>query len=124
MHILSVTPCHNARTMDRKELVNSFTVTDCKTGREVVKARFYMSRSRTASVVYCVVWVHPLNASGLGSAGGGGYHKESAALAEALESAGIKLSQDISGIGEEAMKDALKAIAEHCGIDNFVLSGI
>ena len=124
MDILSITPKSNARVIDNKELINSFTLTDCDNGKEIVKARFYMGRSRTASVIYCVVWIRPLDASGYGFAGGGGYHKESAALAEALESAGVKLSGDIGGCGDGAMKSAIESIARHCGVSSFVLTSI
>ena len=57
--------------------------------REIVNVRWYMGRSRTASVVHCTIWT-PEN-SGTGNAGGYGYDKESAALAEACENAGIIL---------------------------------
>lgn len=85
----------------------------------VVDARFYMGRSSQSSVIYCSVWVRARDGSrcwsGHGSAGGGGYHKQSAALQDALGSAGIGLALEIHGRGERAMEDALRAIAEACG---------
>ena len=56
-----------------------------------VDARFYMGRSKSSSRVYCSVWVtaNGYYLSGNGKAGGCGYHKESAALSEAISSQGM-----------------------------------
>lgn len=101
--------------------------------REIVTCRFYMGRSASASVVYCSLWVHGSNfyTAGHGQAGGYGYHKQSAAVAEAIRSADIELFGDqyrrdntakrnkqpahISGCGSQAATDALCAIARACG---------
>lgn len=117
-----------------KERVTSYTVVGKLGGalRSVVEARFYMGRSRTASTVYCALWVHGESyCSGRGTAGGWGYHKESAALASAITSAGIKLTganyshhegrvnfkkpAHIGGCGSGSMETALKAIARAAG---------
>jgi hypothetical protein len=77
-----------------KELVSAYSVVGTINGelREIVTARAYMGRSNSASVVYMSLWVHgAIHASGKGSAGGYGYHKESQALADAIQSAGIEL---------------------------------
>lgn len=77
-----------------KEMVSAYSVIGKVNGelREVVTARAYMGRSSSASTVYVSLWVHgAIHASGKGSAGGYGYHKESQALANAIESAGIEL---------------------------------
>ena len=59
-----------------------------------------------------ILWVHGKNyASGSGYAGGYGYHKPSAAVGNAIESAGFGLEFNISGGGESALVDALKAVA-------------
>ena len=102
---------------------------------EAVVAKFYMGRSRTASTVYCSVWVHSegIYTAGHGSAGGWGYHKASAALSAALTNAGIELwgspydkendntENDkrayISGCGDSAMRSALIAVARATGAD-------
>ena len=81
--------------------------------REIVSVRWYMGRSRTASVVHCTIWT-PEN-SGSGRAGGYGYDKESAAFAEACENAGITLSRDIAGVGESAIREAILAIGRALG---------
>lgn len=49
--------------------------------------------------------------NGSGCAGGYGYHRASAAAAEAIENAGIELDEEISGRGNNAMCEAVRAIA-------------
>lgn len=85
--------------------------------QQVITCRFYSGRSRSASVHYCSIWFSGKNyyGSGSGSAGGYGYHKDSAALASALRSAGVELSKSISGVGESAMREALHALARTLG---------
>lgn len=124
----------NAKSPVNKETVNTLRALVTKKG-EIVKvatARFYMGRSNQASVVYCCLWVYTAAGeytSGYGTAGGYGYHKESAALQEAISSAGIELygspyQQDeqkknkrcyIGGVGDAAMRDALEAITRAAG---------
>lgn len=110
----------------KKELIEAMSIvvaTPDKTLHEVCTARWWMGRSREASTVYCSVWIRRPGISkdgtwikegawwsGSGSAGGGGYHKGSAALDEAIRSAGITLSRSISGTGE--CEQALMAIAK------------
>ncbi len=90
----------NARRPDNKELVSVYSlVVRLPSGdmREVITVSCYMGRSASASVVYAVLWVRCADGhwtSGSGSAGGYGYHKESAAIASAISSAGIEL-QDL-----------------------------
>ena len=70
--------------------------------------------------VYALLWVKCWNTDendvdyrrGYGRAGGYGYHKGSAAIEEALDAAGIKLSEHVGGRGWEACKDAFTAICE------------
>lgn len=78
---------------------------------EPVIARWYMSaRGDGASQVTCILWTP--NGVSSGVAKGYGYHKPSAALADACCKAGIELSEDISGRGDDAMEQALRAIAD------------
>lgn len=89
-------------------------------GRMVARAIFSKS-SIGASTVHCNVWTP--NGWGHGAAGGWGYHKSSAALGEALQNAGYKLTGDvygsrrttqeahIGGVGSRAMEEALLAVA-------------
>ncbi len=78
-------------------------------GSAPVIARFYYP----GDVAYCVVWVHgnTSHGYGMGKAGGYGYHKESAALAEALSDAGVVLSEHIGGRGNRVMTEACEAVA-------------
>lgn len=123
---------NNARNMaGDKDTVNRIVLVDKKTEARCVDARFYMSSSRNASTVYCSIWVYTKDGkthTGHGTAGGYGYHKESAALSAAIKSAGIELWGDqynrtkspkkkafISGCGATAMHDACNAIAYAAG---------
>lgn len=110
--------------------------------REAVCVRTYMSASRNASTVYACVWIapardwkHPAGTlawpSGRGQAGGYGYHKESAAIAEALTEAGVSLFGNpykrsdeaadlekyffLSGTGSSAYAEVFAAIAVAAG---------
>lgn len=85
-------------------------VLDPATGRAPVVARIYWPGQTT---VYCALWIGAGDkwGRGAGTAGGGGYHKPSAALADAIRDAGIKLSAPISGVGDAAMEEACEAIA-------------
>lgn len=85
---------------------------------ELATLRLYMGRSRTASKVYCSLWITGARGewrSGHGTAGGWGYHKASAAAAEAFRNAGIELDKSISGVGSGAIQDALKAVGKAYG---------
>lgn len=133
----------NAKNYDGdKERVNTLKAVGKLPGSDelqtICEARMWMGRSRSSSTVYCSLWVHRGGGtSGRGTAGGGGYHKESQALADAISSAGIELYGDthtcydhktgaiipedltkrayIGGVGESAMQRAMEAIAVACG---------
>jgi hypothetical protein len=100
---------------NQKELVRAYSVVGINDKGELsegVTCRVWMGRSSGASVVYASVWTHgKAYTSGTGKAGGGGYDKVSAAVGDALESAGIKLDEDINGRGDRATRDALIAVA-------------
>lgn len=100
---------------------------------EAITVRTYMGKSAGASVVRAYVWIQtPSPASGpwpfgAGKAGGCGYHKESAAIAHALKTAGVGLYDDdmsevdISGTGSTHYEDAFKAIATAVGYEGPML---
>ena len=120
MHAKFTTPRKNGRNLyGSKELVNSWTfIVNTKRGlREPIKLRWWMANGRNAMRVHCSIWTHGNNisAAGYGYADGGGYHKESAALDSAIESAGITLSKHIDGYGENAMREAGEAIVRALG---------
>lgn len=106
-----------------KELICSFNLIGCKDGemRELATVRCWMRRSRSASTVYASIWTYEPWVSGKGSAGGYGYCKKSAAVGDAIRSAGIELDQDINGRGESAIRDALRAIGEEMGYSNLLI---
>lgn len=93
----------------KDSLHHGYKVIEAATGKTVVDARIYWPHS----VAYAAVWINSetLHASGTGKAGGYGYCKQSAALAEALVNAGVTLSENISGVGHIAMRDAVLAVA-------------
>lgn len=80
---------------------------------ELVTLRLYMSASASANRVTAILFVnaYPISITASGSASGYGYHKGSAASADAIANAGISLSENISGVGNDAIREALKAIA-------------
>lgn len=131
--VVSFEPKENGKWQDSKEQVEYYSVVTLKKGRRAwageskfrqpITARVWMSRSRTASKVYAAIWIHGdnISAGGHGSASGYGYHKASAAISEAIRSAGVKLSKDIAGVGESAIEGALKAIAAHLGYSDVLI---
>jgi len=108
----------NARNYaTEKEMIGAYSVVGVAGGRlrELVTCRLWMGRSRSALTVYASVWVHGpgLYASGKGSAGGGGYHKASAAIDAAIRSAGFDVSREVTGDG--LVIEALEALARLAG---------
>ena len=102
---------------NRKEnhFAKEVAILDKKTGRAIVTARIY----HTNAMAYACLWTHsePKNklatyCNGGGKAAGYGYHKASAALGDAINNAGFKLSERIDGCGDAAMESALVAIAK------------
>jgi len=126
-----VKKAENAKRPDNKELVSAYSlVVRLPSGemREVVTVKCYMGRSASASVVHAVLWVKCADGhwtSGSGSAGGWGYHKESAAISDAIKSAGIELKDikngrkdhwfDLAGTGGSYYPQVFDAIARAAG---------
>ncbi|MHB1266631.1 MAG: hypothetical protein ACYCY2_03385 [Acidithiobacillus ferriphilus] len=106
---------------DKKELIKVYNViTDGLVN--IITARCYMGRSANASTVYASIWINApgYHSGGHGKAGGYGYHKESAAIGNAIENAGITIDS-IHGGGESAIEDALKAIASALGFSHVLI---
>lgn len=140
--------CSNAINHGVKmETVDTFVLVDKKTEKEVVVARTYMGRGRSASQVKAAIWVILSGkkkpdgweygyTSGSGQAGGYGYDKASTAIADAIESAGIELygtaylrhgekvdfknRVHFGGVGVTATRSALLAIAYAAGWSDVV----
>ena len=110
-----------------KELVASYTVVAWHKGDFAlpVRVRCYMGRGNSASTVYANVWIGggpgKHSSSGHGTAGGSGYDKLSAAVDEALWSAGVRLENRFHGEGEYPTKEALKAVAWKMGFRKFTI---
>lgn len=150
--------CDNGKNYAKdKEKVSQYLILDKKTERAIVDCRVYMGRSASASTVYASVWIRTredkkpahweyAGTSGYGSASGYGYHKESAAVAHALDGAGVQLFGEvyscavptdpkdaakykreimkkrayIDGVGESAIKKALLAVAHAAGFNDVI----
>lgn len=131
----------------KMETMSQFILIDKKTERQVVTARTYMGRGRSASQVKAAIWVYLSGkkklagweygcTSGSGQAGGYGYDKASTAIADAIESAGIELygttyqrhgekidfkkRVHFGGVGVTATRAALLAIAYAAGWNDVV----
>ena len=118
----------NARNYSDKEVIRRIHAIGLVKGamRELIDCRLYMSRSGDgASPVYCSLWITGGDryTSGAGRANGYGYHKASAAVSDAISSAGIRLDERIDGIGDSAINDALTAIATACGAESVLIVG-
>ena len=143
---------HNAINYgDKKPLLARHVLIDKKTEREIVDCRTYGA----GATVYCSIWLASVkqekrpagwihgSTSGKGSAGGYGYHKSSAAVANAIKSAGIVLTgypyghpvnsdtpaltrallkkpAHIGGCGDESIRCALLAIAYAAGYTDVI----
>lgn len=96
----------NAPGLDRayKVLDNEFN--------EIIDCRVYFTRSFNTCT--CCLWVHSkgIYLSGSGRAGGYGYDKRSAAIADAVYNAGIILDKHFDGAGDSAAENALMSIAK------------
>jgi hypothetical protein len=91
---------------------------------EIADLRIYGTNAKN----YSCLWVHDkknnIYCSGSGSAGGYGYHRPSAASSEAFQTAGIELSESISGRGDRAQEEALLSLAKKLGYrKTYVIKG-
>ncbi len=104
------------------ESYNALVPTIDHEGKPSLKAVVELRLYGTDQTWYAAIWMHSkeksIHTSGTGSAGGYGYHKPSAAAAEAIENAGFKLTNDISGVGDGAIIEAIQAIAAEIGYPN------
>ena len=103
------------KARDKQALVHQYSAIGLVENelREIATLRLYMSASASASRVTAILFVnaYPVSISASGSASGYGYHKGSSAAADAIANAGIALSENIFGVGNEAIREAMEAIA-------------
>ena len=108
-------PWQKAHTMEK---IYSLKLAVCHKSKISVLAtvEIYMGKSSSASTMHCYFRLNDTKSKtyrcGYGSAGGYGYCKKSASMANALEWAGIELAKPINGVGEYAMQEAMEAIAK------------
>lgn len=90
------------------------------TNREDLKAIVELRLYGTGNSNTAAIWINDteIHTSGTGSAGGYGYHRPSAAAAEAITNAGFELDNPIAGRGDSAIEEAVMAIAESLGYKN------
>lgn len=104
-----------ANARDKQALIHQYAAIGLVENelREIATLRLYMSASASANRVTAILFVnaYPIGIMASGSASGCGYHKGSAAAAAAIANAGIALSENISGRGNDSIREALKAIA-------------
>jgi hypothetical protein len=121
----------NGKYYRGKEIVNSLSiVVNTRNGLETpISVKWFIGKSAGSSVVYCSFWLNgrKRHIAGHGRAGGGGYHKESAAFQDAISSTGLTLHGDvygrkvtraqcfIGGVGDRAMADAALAMVRALG---------
>lgn len=117
MKTLNITPTETGFNRNhRKEnnFMESFELLTVDNGKikHLATLRIYGTKAQN----YAAIWIHDSKTniwtSGTGSAGGYGYHRPSAAAAEAIKSAGVKLSHSISGRGDRATEEALLSIGK------------
>lgn len=97
------------------------SLADKPDGHGVLDARIEARLYGNGTSNTCCLWVFNVDSSGKctqgsGHAGGGGYHRKSAAMQAAIDNAGFTLSESIDGVGESAMREALLAIAKCIGV--------
>lgn len=115
--VMSVTNDKGVTFSHRKEnLFNrQFTLVykDNDRYREGIIARFYGKSNST-----CCVWINISEhwRSGSGKASGYGYHMDSASFDDAIRCCGIELENSVNGRGDEAVVDAMLAIASYFNI--------
>lgn len=88
--------------------------------QDLINCRVYDSQAKTSVCVWVTDNSKNLYIGTVGASSGYGYHRSSSALDEALRLANIKLDQDIEGRGEEAMVQALEAIAKELGYNKIL----
>jgi len=93
-------------------LQHEYSIIDPRTGAAIVTLRLYWTGgSRWYACLWILDYETRTYGSGSGYAGGYGYCKQSAAASSAIDAAGITLAQRIDGVGTEAIREALIAIA-------------
>lgn len=89
--------------------------------RAIVTVRIYCTNSRA----YACLWAYKpdgtISISGGAYAGGYGYHRPSQAVESAFANAGVKLSENIGGVGDDAIERAVIALARELTDSQFLL---
>ena len=99
-----------SKILSKKELIGVKQVVDVNLNK-VAEVLFY--ETRKGSTVYCIVrfFTESKFYSFIGDATGYGYHKLSAAFADALCKGDVSV-HDVSGRGDDAINETLKSLAD------------
>lgn len=88
--------------------------------RAFVTLRIY----HTNTTAYACLWAFDsagISINGGGKAGGYGYHKASAAAEAAFQDAGVTLDESIGGVGDDAIYEAVRALAKRLTKKSFII---
>ncbi len=119
-------PKSNARNYaDKNEIIESYIVIAYVPNylpesnfKELIACQVCMDREKNSfSTVYASIWIRgdSMQTSGTGSSSTWEKNKVILAIAEAIESAGVRLDQDIGRRGGHGIIEALTAIAQAMG---------
>lgn len=107
-------PTHKFRK--EEHFYKQFSVINTAKSERFAHSAVILRLYATPSRIYACLWIseNDYHLSGGGYAGGYGYHKASAAAQDAIYACGISLeSKPIAGVGDDAIREALLAIANH-----------
>lgn len=97
----------------------SMSVITVRGGNEIITSRYYFNeRGNGMNPVYCALWIDvpeiECHHHSSGDAPGCGYHKASAALMDAIINMNAQIDgmRPCDGVGEQAMREYLLAIAK------------
>lgn len=121
-YVTELTPRSNGKMLDpaKEQLRGYAVVTLGDSGFLItpIKARVWRSRRGTGPL-YASIFVHAnergIHTTGHAKVGGGGFHMISEAIERACTSAGITFSEEFGGHGDDAVEQALLALADHLG---------
>lgn len=134
MKVIFTMPRQNGRLRaESQEIIGMWQAIVCTIDGplRVCVVTLYQSKSQAASVLYASLWARigeHIETTGTGKASGNGFHKSSAAIARALDSAGIELYGppghmgqcariDISGTSDHKIEETLRAIVDAMNYD-------
>ena len=117
-------PNYHIKNFDNKKLIDVINVFAVYKNELCAPICVKLYKSQTGSTWYADIEAQTTNNTffnGYGRAGGGGYHKPSAALQAAFSKAGLKTKYSFHGGGDRGINEALDALAQACGYRKFII---